>query len=252
MLLLPFLLLWGVTAHAQADNYEALKTQCRADSEVDCVGLGAIANEKCEDGVEAACQDLIALAQDGWPDAQYRLGMAYAAGWGFRPSRDQARIWTREAANQGHMWARQWFEHDPAAIDGAFGFKLGQTFAPPTGAKAERTPDGNRYAVKAAKPVHPFTQYFVVTTPVTGLIHTIEAEVELQKYPAQQQFAYAHLRLQKEFWNQPQESRHFYQAQVDFISQDGRAVRLTCKFHTVYVLYTDAHLRDQGMSEARQ
>jgi TPR repeat protein len=250
-LLLPCLVLWSATAWAQAD-YDSLKSQCRAGSDVDCVGLGAIANEKCEDGVESACKDLIALAKEGWPDAQYRLGTAYVAGWGFRPSLEQGKLWLQEAANQGHIWAEQWFKHNPAAIDGAFGFKLGAPFTPPPGATAERTAEGLRYVVKATKPVHPFTEYSVVTTPKTGLIHTIEAEVELQKYPAQQQFAYAHLRLQKEFWTQPQETRRIYQAQVDFVSQEGRTVRLSCKFHTVYVVYADSYLREQGLAESRQ
>ena len=251
-LLLPCLVLWSATLWAQGGLYESLQAQCRAGSEVDCIGLAALSTEKCEDGVEDACKDLIALAKAGWPDAQYRLGMAYAAGWGFRPSLERGRLLIREAANQGQIWARQWFEHDPAAIDGAFGFKLGELFTPPSGSQAERGPEGNRYSVQPAQPVHPFTQYFVVTTPKSGLIHTIAAEVELEKYPAQQQFAYAHLRLQKEFWTQPQESRKIYQAQVDFVSQEGRAVRLSCKFHTVYVLYSDPHLRDQAVTEANQ
>ena len=251
-LLLPCLVLWSAAAWAQGDTYESFKAQCRAGSEVDCTALATLATEQCEDGTGGACEDLIALAKEGWPEAQYRLGMAYAAGWGFRPSLDHAKLLIREAADQGHIWARQWFEHAPAAIDGAFGFKLGANFAPPSGSKPERTAEGLRYAVKPAQPVRPFTQYFVVTTPATGLIHTIEAEVELEKYPAQQQFAYAHLRLQKEFWTEPQESRHIYQAQVDFVSQEGRAIRLSCKFHTVYVQYSDSSLRDQGMSEAGQ
>jgi len=249
-LLLPCVLLWSAAAWAQGDAYDALKTRCRAGSEVDCNGWAALSAERCEDGIGAACQDLIALAKEGWADAQYRLGLAYAAGRGFQPSLGHAKILLLEAAEQGHVWARQWFEHDPAALDGAFGFKLGEPFTPPAGAKVEHTPEGMRYAVQPAEPVHPFTQYFVVTTPKSGLIHTIEAEVELEQDPAQRQFAAAHLRLQKELWIQPQESRPIDQARVDFVSKEGRAARLSRKFHTLSVQFRDPYMLEQGLAES--
>jgi len=246
-----FPLLWAATVHAQADC-ESLKSLCRQESETDCVGWGAIAAERCEDGDPAACKDLLTLAKEGWPDAQYRLGMAFATGWGFRPSIDLAKVWMREAADQDHPWARAWLEQEPEAINGAFGFNLGDEFVPPNGAQPERTTRGLRYRVTPARPVHPFVDYFVVTTPKTHLIHSIEAEAELEKYPAQQQFAYAHLRMQKEYWNQPYETRRIYQAQADFVTREGRAARLSCRFHTVYVEYFDAFLRDQGIEEGKE
>jgi TPR repeat protein len=42
---------------------------------------------------------------DGYPDAQFELGMCYLTGQGVEQDKDQARIWFTHAANNGHHLA---------------------------------------------------------------------------------------------------------------------------------------------------
>jgi len=89
MILLPFtaVLFLAATPAAAQDFYEGRKALERGD-------------------YEEALQEWRPLAEQGHPEAQYRLGLMYAHGRGLTVDEGEALTWFKKSAEQGHAEAQ--------------------------------------------------------------------------------------------------------------------------------------------------